>query len=301
MWRLALTLDYDGVDDYVRARASLSCMNEDWQPPEGQMTAVLGDDGRYHLVRDEVVLCTEVSYSEQTYAALGPIPRAERALDNAAREARGKELGARITQLEQRFAAQDRERHGGRVPHERRCSWWTDGTTYRSSAPKTVSPKQRFAPLEQQVWWAVRLLNDPVDPSTVPPSRRCVFGGGRSVWPPYLSGESRMGRIRQQLVDLAGPLCHACGRTIGVVVDHDHFTGLVRGLLCWACNTSIDECPHLDGCPRADYLNDPPAGHLRVRYPLAHRDREHNRARIEYLGIDPFPPTRPYHRGQQGP
>lgn len=84
-------------------------------------------------------------------------------------------------------------------------------------------------------------------------------------------------------------MCHACGLTLAIVVDHDHFTGFVHGLLCWTCNAWIDECPHLDGCPRAYYLNDPPARHLRVRYPLAHRDREHDRARIEYLGIDPFP------------
>lgn len=299
LWRLALRLDYDGVDDYVRSSTSLSCLNEDWQPPEGQMTAVLGDDGRYHLFRDDVVLCTEVSYSKQAYAALGPSPRADSALDDEAREARGKELVARLTQLEERFAAEDRDRRGGRIPHERRCSWWTDGTVYRMFAPKTATDEQRRAPHQSHVvGWTVQLQGERVDPSTVPPLRRCTFVGGRSHWPPHLSGNSRMGRIRQQMVDLAGSLCHACGRTIGVVVDHDHFTGLVRGLLCSTCNAWIDICPHLHGCPRAAYLNNPPAQHLRLRHPLAHHDRERHRVRIDYLGIDPLPPTRPYHRGQ---
>jgi hypothetical protein len=164
-------------------------------------------------------------------------------------------------------------------------------------APKTATDEQRHAPRESRIVdWTVQLLDERVDPSTVPPLRRCTFVGGRSHWPPYLSGDSRMGRIRQQLIDLAGPLCHACGLGIGVIVDHDHFTGLIRGLLCSNCNAWIDICPHLQDCPWTDYLNNPPAGQLRLRHPLEHGDREHHRARIEYLGIDPLPPTLPYRR-----
>jgi hypothetical protein len=43
LWRFALTLDYEGVDDYVRTGTHLSCLNAGWQPPEGQTTAVLGE------------------------------------------------------------------------------------------------------------------------------------------------------------------------------------------------------------------------------------------------------------------
>jgi hypothetical protein len=51
---------------------------------------------------------------------------------------------------------------------------------------------------------------------------------------------------------------------VGVIVGHDPFTGLVRGRLCSGCNAWIDVCPHLRGCPRAAYLNDPPARHLQL-------------------------------------
>src|SRR5699024_3690452 len=133
----------------------------------------------------------------------------------------------------------------------------------------------RDAPIERQqapdgwreVHWHVRLLGDPVDPSTVPPTRRCVYLGGRSDWPPQARTDTRLGRCRQALIEAGGPDCHACGLRIGVVVDHDHITGMVRGLLCQHCNAWIDQCPHLDGCPWADYLNSPPAAQLHLRYP----------------------------------
>lgn len=32
--------------------------------------------------------------------------------------------------------------------------------------------------------------------------------------------------------------CAVCGRTLNLVVDHDHWSGLVRGLLCEGCNTA---------------------------------------------------------------
>jgi len=294
LWRLALSLDYDGVDDYVRAYAGEECSWRWYREHVGGLVAVLGDDGRYHLVRDEVVLCTEVSYNAQAHAALGRIPRPDHPLDDDARRARGEELIARLTELEERFAAEDRARHGGRVPHERRCSWWTDGTKYRMFAPASAPIEQQRADLElRHVEWTVQLLGEGVDPTTVAPLHRCAYVGGRSVWPPYLGGNTRWSRIRQSLIDLNGSQCHACGLRIGVIIDHDHFTGYVRGLLCSHCNAWIDQCPHLDGCPWADYLNDPPAAHLWLRHPKAHNDRKHNQARIDYLGIDPFPATRP--------
>ncbi|MET9263677.1 endonuclease domain-containing protein [Amycolatopsis sp. NPDC004079] len=166
------------------------------------------------------------------------------------------------------------------------------GPTYCVFAPKTATDEQQRRPgAEQRVAWAVGLLGDPVDSSTVPPARRCSFVGGRNVWPHH-NGTSRLSRIRRQLIDHAGSLCHACRRTIGVVVDHDHFTGLCRGLLCWECNARVDTCPRLDDRPWASYFNAPPALPLRLRHPRAARVREHDRARIEYLGIDPLVPAR---------
>lgn len=253
LWRFALTLDYDGVEDYVRASSADPCSWRWHRQHTGEMVAVLGDDGRYHLFRDDVVLCTEIYH-----------------------------LGRAVNV----------DHHDGHVPHRRHCDWWTDGTRYRMFAPRTAPPEQQRAPRASHcVEWVVRLLDDRVDPSAVPPLRRCTYVGGRSDWPPHLTIDTRMGRIRQTLINLKGSQCHACGLRTGVIVDHDHFTGLVRGLLCSHCNAWIDQCPHLNGCPWAAYLNNPPAAQLRLRHPGAHNDRKLNQARIEYLGIDPFPAT----------
>ncbi|MEV6871651.1 endonuclease domain-containing protein [Amycolatopsis sp. NPDC051128] len=258
LWRFALTLDYEGVADYVRTTASSPCFGPHWQARTGELTAVLGDDGRYHLLRGDLVLCSGIS------------ERGSRALPRHA---------------------------DGPVRHQRRYDWWTDGTTYRMFAPPTAPIAVRRGPRHYRVVeWAVQCDSERVAPGTVLPSQRCTYVGGRSDWPPSLSPDSRIGRIRQRLIDLAGAQCHACGLQVGVIVDHDPFTGLIRGLLCSDCNAWIDICPHLRGCPRAAYLNNPPARHLQLRYPHAHRDRDQHRARIDYLGIDPLPPTRPYRR-----
>jgi hypothetical protein len=90
------------------------------------------------------------------------------------------------------------------------------------------------------------------------------------------------------LISEFGAVCHACRLRPGIFVDHDHFSGIVRGLLCVHCNTHVDECAHASGCPWADYLNDPPAARMKIRYPkLAVLLRKHQR-KIDYLGFDPF-------------
>ena len=58
--------------------------------------------------------------------------------------------------------------------------------------------------------------------------------------------------------------CAICARPPGktrLAVDHNHKTGLVRGLLCWTCNTALgkfrDNDEHVGNA--AEYVNDPPA------------------------------------------
>ena len=68
-----------------------------------------------------------------------------------------------------------------------------------------------------------------------------------------------MVRIVDELRSIQGLSCGACHKQLSTVIDHDHATGMVRGLLCTPCNVAVDSCPHLSGCPFAEYLNDPPA------------------------------------------
>lgn len=45
--------------------------------------------------------------------------------------------------------------------------------------------------------------------------------------------------VFQKLMDIQQGNCAVCGKSLKdhkVHVDHDHKTGLVRGLLCWRCN-----------------------------------------------------------------
>ena len=62
-----------------------------------------------------------------------------------------------------------------------------------------------------------------------------------------------------------GGVCAICGRPpkygMRLHVDHDHKTGLVRGLLCWPCNRALqafrDDVARLRAA--AAYLEEPPA------------------------------------------
>ncbi|MEU4607551.1 endonuclease domain-containing protein [Kribbella sp. NPDC023972] len=63
----------------------------------------------------------------------------------------------------------------------------------------------------------------------------------------------RSARLRRELsivrlvsglpTKLAG--CHACDLRPGQIIDHDHLSGLVRGLVCRHCNTALGKCVHI--------------------------------------------------------
>lgn len=70
----------------------------------------------------------------------------------------------------------------------------------------------------------------------------------------------------KKIFQFQGERCAICKRTVPtgkprLAVDHDHTTGLVRGLLCWRCNKTLAlffDRPELFQ-NAADYLRNPPA------------------------------------------
>lgn len=67
-----------------------------------------------------------------------------------------------------------------------------------------------------------------------------------------------------QILDAQGGVCAVCKKpptTKRLAVDHDHATGLIRGLVCWWCNKLIgaanDDAERLRSA--SDYLLEPPA------------------------------------------
>jgi hypothetical protein len=253
LWRYAPELDYDGVDALVRRRAATTCEFR-WAAPvvAGQRAAVLGDDDRYHLLLNGFPSC-------------GGKPRADDPVDV--------------------------------VRHKQWCYWWTDGVRYRIQAPADArSPDGdviQGEAGERVASWLVRLTDVVEVPGLVPVRQRCLDDlTWRSPWPGYQGGSNPLGRLRARLVRAFGPMCGTCAEQWGTHVDHDHFTGRVRGLLCGRCNTQVDACPHASGCAFGDYLNDPPAARLNLRYPKspsAERDPESRVAqKIVALGADPL-------------
>lgn len=175
--------------------------------------------------------------------------------------------------------------------HRQHCSW-IEG----DDGPREWKGGREVGAL---VWgtadatWTVHPAGLGIDPGVVPRPERCTAGRYDLLhcWPPLPARTASVRRMRAALVAALGPDCHLCGLYPGAMVDHDHASGLVRGLLCGLCNRVLEECPHLADCPRADYQNAPPAADLGLIYPMSDewRTRDSTRRRkIALLGFDPF-------------
>ncbi|MEU3567062.1 endonuclease domain-containing protein [Kitasatospora sp. NPDC036755] len=94
-------------------------------------------------------------------------------------------------------------------------------------------------------------LGEPIMAALVPPAQRC---GGPSPWPTYVQrawdgplperwDDEVIPRwyVWWRLFELQGGRC-ACCLASPTAIDHDHRTGLVRGLLCTSCNSLEAAC-----------------------------------------------------------
>lgn len=100
-------------------------------------------------------------------------------------------------------------------------------------------------------------------------------GGAPSTRQPSQAAADRT--TFDQIVALAGStMCQACHFEPASILDHDHLTGLIRGVLCVRCNNGVDRCLHLPraGCPWGNYLDSPPAAPLRLQYRRMAKDRK---------------------------
>jgi hypothetical protein len=139
--------------------------------------------------------------------------------------------------------------------------------------------------------WVMALTGHLADPASVPRRERCPARYGASAqvrWPPYHDQRSPVGRVRIELSQAFGRDCHVCRRWAGTEIDHDPFTGYVRGLLCASCNILVCVCAHVSGCLFGDYLDDPPALPLRIPYPKLTSFLRNQENKIKRLGYDPF-------------
>ncbi|CAM4239519.1 endonuclease domain-containing protein [Nocardiopsis rhodophaea] len=166
--------------------------------------------------------------------------------------------------------------------HDQSAHWWTDGTRYRIQVPRDIYPDGDVRSVT--IRWAVHPVGEAVDAASVPPAQRCpahILG-----WPTWIGRPGKHGQVRRRLVSELGPGCAVCTGP-GEIMDHDPFTGLVRGLLCRHCNTHVDTCPHVRGCAWAQYLNEPPARGLRAAYPDVGKNYAKTLDRAVRAGWDP--------------
>lgn len=209
----------DQVEQVIQASVDQQCQLDDRALPD--VTAILADDGRYHLATYNKPACagTKVRRSQRSYR------------------------------------------------HTMTCRWWMLNGVRRFGNSMPMNAES----FECHAVWVVELGTDRMLAGSVAPHLRCPLPVSL-MWPRYLGGDTSVSRIRARLVAAFGETCAICGRA-AQYVDHDHDSGLVRGMLCEFCNVSVEWCPHLSGCAFADYLASPPALSLAIRYPNRGRRR----------------------------
>jgi hypothetical protein len=173
--------------------------------------------------------------------------------------------------------------------------------------------KDEGRPRQRTYTTKVQRTGDDIPAELVPPDEACWLARiewkrnqqSPLSWPAWMGGNKPYTRIRWSIAQKLGTGCGVCGGAGVGVMDHDPFTGWLRGMLCDNCNNLIDTCPHITGCRFADYLNNPPAWHLRTAYPGLGK-KYHNTRRRLARALDEWDPMlfaeirRHEHPGQDG-
>lgn len=100
-------------------------------------------------------------------------------------------------------------------------------------------------------------------------------------------------RTEQGMYDWQDGRCATCGARGGLVIDHDHDTGLIRGLLCRSCNIVEG---HSDGPLWQAYRRQNPATMLGLSElyvdpitgtsgPAREVSQERTRAAVSFVGL----------------
>lgn len=106
-----------------------------------------------------------------------------------------------------------------------RCRWAECG---RAEAAHGYCDSHRHAALD------LGIVGTPCLVADCPASAR-----GRGLCARHLSRAKAYGLTAAELADAEAQVCEVCGSDQRQVVDHDHSTGVVRGVLCSWCNTAI--------------------------------------------------------------
>jgi hypothetical protein len=157
---------------------------------------------------------------------------------------------------------------------------WEHKDTYEW---KTADGRRR----QRTITWKVRPVGEPGHADLVPWEERCWAQNSIRRWPDWVDLSSPKTRQRWKAAEQAGFGCAVCGGVALGVMDHDPFTGLIRGMLCAHCNNHVDMCPHATGCRWGEYLDNPPAVHLGLVYPRLADTRARTVVRAAARGWDP--------------
>ena len=97
---------------------------------------------------------------------------------------------------------------------------------------------------ERAARWGVSVAEwDQMTPGQKKRLREKIRHGGKRAYPRAIDHRRRKyglsDEVYQEMIEAQGGRCLVCRRKTELCVDHDHRSGVVRGLLCRGCNLGI--------------------------------------------------------------